>query len=178
MIRLVHARQEGTLAAMASELAERAVTEHDEYGGTVEWFPFLWSSCVDWLLESGSVDDLAAARDSLARVAAAHGRHSPAVAAELPRLRATLALADSSAAADPTAVERDLREAIPALEAYGAVPDRARAQLVLGRWLAGRGGVAEATELLVAARSTFGEVGMPVAMVDADAALASLPGTG
>jgi tetratricopeptide (TPR) repeat protein len=175
VIRLVHAREAGTLPAIAAHLATGAVTEHDENGGTVEWYPFLWSTSVDWLLESGTGEDLAAARASVALVERAGGRYSPAVAAELPRLRAALTLADPTTPVDPAAVERDLRESITALEAYGAVPDRARAQLLLGRWLADRGRAAEATAVLAEARSTFAELGMPGAAADADTALASLP---
>jgi hypothetical protein len=162
VIRLVQARQDGTLAAMATELAERALVEQDEYGGTTEWFPFLWRTCLEWLLESGQASDLAAVRDSVARVMAFSGTLTPAVAAQLPRLRAALALADPGVEAGGAAVERDLRQAIDALEAYGAVPDRARAQLMLGQWLAREGRAAEGEPLLAAAGATFEAIGMAV----------------
>jgi hypothetical protein len=127
---------------------------------------------VDWLVEAGTAEDLAAARRAVEIVDEAPGLREPALAAQLPRLRATLALADPATATDEAAVERDLREAIDALEAYGAVPDRARAQLVLGRWLADSGRPAEAAPLLAAARATFAELGMVVEQAESgDAAL-------
>lgn len=172
MIRLVRARTGGGLGDMAVQLAESAVGDANPYGGSVEWYPFLWSRAVDWLVESGTADDLAAARRAVEIVDRAPGQHDPSLAAQLPRVRATLILAEQSGQADKAAVERDLREAIDALESYGAVPDRARAQLVLGRWLAESGRPADAAPLLAAARATFEELGMVVEQgVPDDAAL-------
>jgi tetratricopeptide (TPR) repeat protein len=148
LIRLVRGRVVGGLREHALRIAESTVTARAEFGGTVEWFPFLWAKAVDWLMESGTPDDLDAARRALAVVADAPGRREPAVAAQLPRLRATLALLDPVTLVDPASIERDLRTAIDALEAYGAVPDRARAQQALGRFLADRGRAEEAAALL------------------------------
>jgi hypothetical protein len=89
---------------------------------------------------------------------AAEGRE-PAVTAEVPRLRAAVALHDPGTPVDDEAVERDLREAITALEAYGAVPHRARAQRELGRFLAARGRDDEG--LLDEAADVLGTVGVP-----------------
>jgi hypothetical protein len=177
LIRLVQRRVAGRLAEAAVDMANAVVAGGDPYGGTVEWYPFLWSCAVTWLIESGTAEDLAAAQRAIEIVEQAPVFQEPATRAQLPRLRATLALADTATPVDPVAVERDLREAVPALEAYGAVPDRARTQLLFGRFLAERGRPQEAASLLGAARSTFEELGMPIALSDADAALAALPRT-
>jgi class 3 adenylate cyclase/tetratricopeptide (TPR) repeat protein len=161
LVRLVRARVLGGLREQAVRLAEGTVSARPEFGGTVEWFPFLWSTAVDWLLEAGSAEDLAAARQAVDVVAAAGERLEPAVAAELPRLRATLALREPATAVDDEAVERDLRTAITALEAYGAVPHRARAQQELGRFLADRGRGDEAAALLDQAAEVLGRPGGP-----------------
>jgi hypothetical protein len=131
-----------------------------EFGGTAEWYPYLWTTAIEWLLESGKPEDLAAARKAVDIVAAARGPLEPAVTAELPRLRATLALADPDAAPDLAAVERDLRQAIPALQAYGAEPDRARAQAVLGRLLIDQARGEEGRRLLAEAGETFARTGV------------------
>jgi tetratricopeptide (TPR) repeat protein len=146
LIRLVRARVLGGLREHTLRLAEGAATGRPERGGTVEWFPFMWSTAVDWLLEAGTPEDIAAARTSVAVVDAAK-RREPAIAGEVLRLRATVALRDPDTAVDDAAVERDLREAIAALEAYGAVPHRARAQHELARFLADRERADEAAEL-------------------------------
>jgi class 3 adenylate cyclase/tetratricopeptide (TPR) repeat protein len=156
LIRLVHGRITGRMPETAVRLAEQTVSEREGYGGTVEWFPFLWTTAVDWLIEAGTPEDLAAARRAVEIVAAGPGRRAAAVEAQLLRLRATLSLADP-ATADPEAVERDLRQAIPALDAYGAEPDRARAQALLGRLLREHGRADEG--LLAEAGETFARIG-------------------
>ena len=55
--------------------------------------------------------------------------------------------------------EADLREGIGALDAFGAVGERARAQEELGRWLVGQGRELDAEPLLVAARATYADLG-------------------
>jgi hypothetical protein len=139
LIRLVRSRELGGLRENALRLAEATATARPEKGGTVEWLPFLWATSVDWLLEAGEREDIAAAGEAVAIVERAADRREPALTAELPRLRAAVALRDHAVPVDDEAVERDLREAIAALEAYGAVPHRARAQQELGRFLASRG---------------------------------------
>jgi tetratricopeptide (TPR) repeat protein len=177
LITLVRGRTSGGLADAAAELGRAAIKGLNFYGGTVEWYPFLWSCAVGWLIDSGAPEDLAAARQAIDVVEQARGVREPAVQAQLPRLRASLALADPTTPVDEAAVERDLREAITALEAYGAMPDRARAQLLLGRLLADSGQPAEAMTLLAEARSAFSTLHIPGAASDADAALAALPRT-
>lgn len=54
---------------------------------------------------------------------------------------------------------RELTAAIAALDAYGAVPDRARTQEELGAWLRSAGREDEAAPLLDAARATYAELG-------------------
>jgi tetratricopeptide (TPR) repeat protein len=159
LILLVRAREVGRLPETARQLATEAATARAEKGGTAEWFPFLWSTSIDWLVEAGGPDDIAAAREALAIVERTADRREPAVTAELPRLRATVALHDPAVPVDDDAVERDLREAIAALEAYGAVPHRARAQRELGRFLASRGRDDEG--LLDEAADVLGGVGVP-----------------
>jgi hypothetical protein len=160
VVRLVLARAHGGLADLAVELGRIALTGLGVYGGTTEWYPFLWSCAVGWLIDSGTADDLAAARRALADVEAA-GRVDPALAAQLPRLRATLAIREGGPGLDGDAVERDLREAIDLLEDYGAAPDRARAQEELGRWLTAAGRGEEGAALLATALATMTELGMP-----------------
>jgi class 3 adenylate cyclase/tetratricopeptide (TPR) repeat protein len=156
LIRLARAREVGGLREQALALAESTVSARAERGGTVEWLPYLWSTAVDWLLEAGTPEDVAAAGTAVAVVAAAQERRELALTAEVRRLRAALALADPTAAVDDEAVERDLREAIEALEEYGAVPHRARAQRVLGRFLADRGRADEAAAVLHDAEAVLG----------------------
>jgi hypothetical protein len=158
LIRLVRGRLTGRLPDTAVRLAEQTVSERDEYGSTTEWFPFLWTTAVDWLIEAGTPEDVEAARRAVDIVASGSGRRQPALEAELLRLRATLALTDP-AAADLEAVERDLRQAIRALDAYGAEPDRARAQALLGRLLREHGRADEARGLLAEAGETFARIG-------------------
>ena len=55
-------------------------------------------------------------------------------------------------------VEADLRAGIEALDAFGAVGERARAQEELGRWLVGQDRALDAEPLLAAARATYAEV--------------------
>src|SRR4051812_421682 len=52
-IRLVRARAAGGLGELARHLAQLTVSARNENGGTVEWYPFLWSTAVDWLLDAG-----------------------------------------------------------------------------------------------------------------------------
>jgi class 3 adenylate cyclase/tetratricopeptide (TPR) repeat protein len=160
LIRLVRARLSGGLRERALELAEATVSAREGKGATVEWFPFLWTTAVDWLLEAGTPEDLAVARRAVEVVDTAPGRREPAVLAELPRLRAFLALADPAGTADLETAERELREAIPALEAYGAEPDRGRAQAALGQLLERQGRTEEARALLAEAEGTFARLGV------------------
>src|SRR3954466_14627961 len=100
LIRLVRARLVDEVGVHAQHLAEAVVSGANEFGGTSEWYPFLWTTAVDWLIESGTPEARAAPQAATDFGAAAPGRREPAVEAELPRLRATIALADRSAPAD------------------------------------------------------------------------------
>jgi hypothetical protein len=88
LIRLARAREVGGLREQALALAESTVSARAERGGTVEWLPYLWSTAVDWLLEAGTPEDVAAAGKAVAVVAAAQERRELALTAEVRRLRA------------------------------------------------------------------------------------------
>jgi class 3 adenylate cyclase/tetratricopeptide (TPR) repeat protein len=119
-------------------------------------FPSIWNRAVDWTIGAG---DLTAARELLTPVTAAvPTRLNPLLAAQLPRLRATIEALDPASSAEPAAIEAELLDAIAALDRLGIAPDRARAQATLGRWLVGRGRRADADPHLAAARQTFTEL--------------------
>jgi hypothetical protein len=133
-------------------------------------FPHLWVAATSWALEAG---DSAAARELLAVVNDVPApRLNPYLAAELPRLRAMIEVADPAAGADPAVIEADLVNAIAALDKFGAVPDRARAQATLGSWLWRSGRPGDAAPQLDAARATFTELGAAAWLRDLDDALA------
>jgi hypothetical protein len=161
LVRLVSARTGPGLADLAVELGKAAVAGKNQAGGTSEWYPFLWSRAVDRLIESGTPEDLAAARRGIA-VVDGRPRLQPATLAQLPRLRATVAIRGDGSGADLTAVETDLTEAIALLDAYGAVPDRVRAQEELGRWLCRSGREDEGSALLTESAKFRAELGMPL----------------
>jgi len=116
-------------------------------------FPTLWNRAVQWTIEAGDLD---AARELLRYVSdAPSSRLNAMLAAELPRLRGTIEAVDPATSVDPAEIETDLHDAIAKLGALGLVPDRARAQATLGRWLSGQGRHAEAQPHLAAARQTF-----------------------
>lgn len=72
-------------------------------------------------------------------------------------------------ARDVEAAEAEVRQGIAGLEAYGAVPDRARAQEELGCWLVEHGRAPDAAPLLEAARATYAELGAPAWLARVDA---------
>ncbi len=113
-----------------------------------------WPRAVIAAIDAG---DVGLSRRLLAPVEQApRGLASPALLAQLPRLHGLLAV---SLGTDGDAVTRELTEAIAALDAYGAVPDRARTQEELGAWLRSVGREDEAAPLLEAARATYAELG-------------------
>jgi hypothetical protein len=129
-------------------------------------FPSLWNRAVDWTIDAGDLD---AARELLAPVAdALPTRRNPLLIAQLPRLRASIEAVDPSSATDPAGIEADLLESIAALDRLGIVPDRARAQATLGRWLIRQGRSAEAEPHLAAARRTFTDLGANAWLRDLD----------
>jgi class 3 adenylate cyclase len=150
--RAAHARTLGDRAAVVA--ACRSTVELAfQYSRFEDDFPHLWAAAVGWTLEAG---DVAAARELLAVVNDVPAtRLNPYLAAQLPRLRATIETADPASAADPAAIETDLLEAIELLDAFGAAPDRARAQATLGVWLTQHARESDAAPHLAAARDTF-----------------------
>jgi class 3 adenylate cyclase/tetratricopeptide (TPR) repeat protein len=79
LINLVRGRMSGGLAAAAEEMGRAAVKGLNFYGGTVEWYPFLWSCAVGWLIDAGTPEDLAAARRAIDVVEQAPGAREPGV---------------------------------------------------------------------------------------------------
>ncbi|MDT4917840.1 MAG: hypothetical protein QOH89_2540 [Pseudonocardiales bacterium] len=159
------ARDGGDKAELVS-LCRELVRTAFAYVDLEDDFPTYWNQAVHWTIEAGDFD---AARELLRYVADAPApRLNPLLAAELPRLRATIEAADPLSNAEPADIEADLLAAIQALDALGLVPDRARAQATLGRWLAGQGRHAEANAQLVAARQSFTDLRAKAWLADLD----------
>jgi class 3 adenylate cyclase/tetratricopeptide (TPR) repeat protein len=147
-------------------LCHQAVDSAYRHNAIDDDFPSIWNRAVDWAVEAG---DLGAARELLARVAdAAAPRLNRLLAAQLPRLRGTIEALDPESSADPAAIEADLLDAIGALDRLGLVPDRARAQAALGRWLLGQGRRVDAEPHLAAARQTYVDLGANAWLRDLD----------
>jgi hypothetical protein len=160
-----HAGDGAALVESARRLTDLAV----RYVDLDDDFPHLWAWALTWLVEAG---EFATARELLAPVTAvAPIRLTPLLAAGLPWLRGTIEALDPDSAAEPADVERDLRDAIDALGAFGAVPFRARAHATLGIWLTRQGRAAEAAPLLTAARETFTELRATAWLRDLESAL-------
>ena len=152
--------------------AEAAATMDDllAASGIDDDFFLLWPPLVLAALEDG---DLALADRLLQPVAVAPaGRLSPAVRAQWLRLRGLVGAARGD---DPAVVEADLRDGIAALDTFGAVGERARAQEELGRWLVGQDRGLDAEPLLAAARATYAEVGATGWLGQLDAWQAAVP---
>jgi class 3 adenylate cyclase/tetratricopeptide (TPR) repeat protein len=155
---LAHGRM---LVALADDDLETAVAEgatsivHSHAAtGLGDDFMHFWPPAILTALRAGRLDE---AERLFAVVAdSPPGLVLPALAAQLPRLRALIADARGG---DPEQVEADLRASIEALQAYGARPEVARTQEDLGRWLLKQGRHDEAIELLDAARRTYEELG-------------------
>ena len=98
-------------------------------------------------------------------------RWLPLLAAQVPRLRGTIEASDPASVVEPAEVEADLLAGIAALDDFGAVPDRVRAQATLGAWLTRQGRSAEAAPYLAAARGTFEQLRAATLLRDLDAAL-------
>ena len=107
--------------------------------------------------------------------AAPSGRISPAVRAQWLRLRGLVGAARGD---DPSTVEADLRAGIEALDAFGAIGERARAQEELARWLIGQDRALDAEPLLAAARATYNEVGAAGWLQKLDTWQGTVPGPG
>jgi class 3 adenylate cyclase len=114
----------------------------------------IWPAMVEVALGAG---DLGCAERLLAPVASAPATQvSPALGAQLLRLTGRVGAARGD---DPVSVEDHFRRGISALDAFGAVGERAGAQEELGRWLVDQGRPGDAGPLLAAARSTYAEIG-------------------
>lgn len=140
-----------------TEAARHAAGSLDDLlaaGGIEDDFMHLWPPMVEAAIDA---DDLGLAERLLGPVTTrAVGIVSPAVSAHLRRLQGLIGAARGD---DPVGVEADLRAGIEALEAFGAIGVRARAQEEFGRWLTSQGRTGEATALLGAAREAYAEIG-------------------
>jgi len=140
--------------ARGVDLCVRALENGAVAGLVGEEVHLVWTLAIDRALAGGQV---ALARDILARdeelrVVKINTRH----VAERRRLAAAVAAADPES--DPAVVESELTAAITVLDAWGAVPTRARAEATLGCWLRSHGRDDEAQPLLASARQTFTEL--------------------
>jgi hypothetical protein len=145
-------REEGDRAGTVSA-CQQLVASAFKHIELEDDFPTMWSRAVQWTVDVG---DSTAARELLRYVEdAPRARLNPMLKAELPRLRATIDAADPDSTVGPEEIERDLLDAIAALDNLKLVPDGAQTRAVLGRWLTGQGRHAEAQLHLVAARDTF-----------------------
>jgi hypothetical protein len=114
----------------------------------------MWPAMVEVALAAG---DRGCAERLLALVANAPTTQvSPALAAQVLRLTGRVGAGRGD---DPVSVEDHFRRGISALDAFGAIGERAVAQEELGRWLVDQGRPDDAEPLLAAARSTYVEVG-------------------
>ena len=123
-------------------------------GGLEDDFCVLWPPLVLAALAAGDHDLAALLLDPVET--ARPGRLSPAVAAQWHRLRGLVAAAGGD---DPAFVETELLTGITALDTFGAVGYRARAQDELARWLLQQQRPVDAAPLLEAARTTYTEIG-------------------
>ena len=141
----------------AATEAERALQDAWDYGGLTDDYSILWTLTTDWLVEAGRFD---AARNQIANVGSQPARKvMPLLAAEVKRLRATVDALDPRADRSLSAIEAELREAIAALDAVGATPDRARAQAVLAEVLGRQGKLDEAAVPRDEAIASLGRIG-------------------
>jgi len=140
----------GAAAAIASRSIEHLLTA----GGIEDDFMVLWPPLVHAALAAGDTD---LAQRLLAPVATAQpGRVAPGVAAQYHHLAGLVAAARGD---DPQLVEAELRAGIAALDTFGAVGFRARAQEELARWLADNGRPDDSEQLIAQARATYQTIG-------------------
>jgi hypothetical protein len=168
-LRAVHHRLAGDRAAFP-RACRRVVEVAHRYLGLEDDFPHLWGWTLAWLIQA---EEFSTARELLDPVTAVPPiRLTPLLAAELSWLRGSIEALDPASTADPIDVERDLRDGIDALDEFGAVPFRARAQAALGIWLTRQGRTPEAAALLTAARDTFTELRASAWLRELDAEVA------
>ena len=166
------ARIEGRTSEAAA-LAAATLDDLLAAAGIDDDFFLLWPPLV---LAALADNDLDLADRLLQPVEAApSGRISPAVRAQWLRLRGLVGAARGD---DPSTVEADLRAGIEALDAFGAIGERARAQEELARWLIGQDRALDAEPLLAAARATYNEVGAAGWLQKLDTWQGTVPGPG
>jgi hypothetical protein len=155
--RLIAARRAADLAAIR-EASAMCLRDAYRYGGLGDDYPIFWPVCVLASLEAGALDQAA---EQVAFVDdAPPGQIAPLLRAQLVRMQGMLALHRGE---DP---EQLLRQGIDALDAFGAVPDAARARHALGSWLVGQHRAEEAQPLLAAARAVYEELGTAAWLVE------------
>ena len=138
----------------ASAHAQAAVDRIVEDAELSDDFVNIWPSAVRLTLEA---EDLATAASLIEVVASAPpGLLTVPLRANLMILRALAAIRSDD---EPDAMEADLRAGIAALDGYGAIPMRARAQEDLGSWLLAQGRTVEAQPVLDAARAAYRQLG-------------------
>jgi class 3 adenylate cyclase len=163
------ARLEGRKAAVVS-LAAATMDDLLAVSGLDDDFFVLWPPLV---LAALAQDDLDLADRLLSPVASApSGALAPAVVAQWLRLRA---LVDAARGDEGPTVERDLRAAIDALDAFGAVGERARTQEELGHWLIRNDRPLDAEPLLAAAGATYLDIGATGWLAKLDAWQGAVP---
>ena len=136
--------------------------------GVDDDFLVLWPPLVEAALVAGNVT---LAERLLEPVAdALPGLLSPAVSAHWHYLRGRVSAARGD---DPDLAEIEMRAGIDALESFGAIGYRARAQEELARWLVEQHRATEAEALFDAARATYTEIGATGWIAKLDVWLAS-----
>jgi class 3 adenylate cyclase/tetratricopeptide (TPR) repeat protein len=149
-------RANGGLASAADHAAQAARAAFD-LGADDDELPTLWPIAGDWAIEAGDLD---LARHLVRWVEEDAGRQGgPLLRAQLLRVRGAVEAAEHRSMAGPEQIESDLRDGIDALEELGAMPDRAKAQAVLGAWLRSQGRGEEAEPLVTQAFETFEALG-------------------
>jgi class 3 adenylate cyclase len=165
------ARADGrTGEALAHVMA--ALEKMFAFSGTWDDLPHFWSAAVDLTVETGD----RAARDRLLELADDSQTRIP-VSLKGHRHRLEALWTDRHGG-DPSDVERGLRDALEAYDAWGSVVHLARARAELGVWLTGQGRAAEAAPLVEQARATFTELGATAWLAELDDRLAAPLPTG
>ena len=147
---LINATRDGDLPA-AARAGATSVNHVVQIAGLDDDFPHLWPPAVLASLNAGLLQQ---AEQQISLVAdAPTGLVTPLLAAELPRLQGLLSAAQGG---DPVP---QLRHAIDALGAFGAIPHQARTQHALATWLKDHNRHTEAQPLIAAAAAAYQHLG-------------------